>query len=117
MCNCQPFSIQLFHYDNFMAYAFFPRSGDQLLSVQGNSLENMNHSQAVSLLKGAQGQVTLRVVSWPGTPVWSLTVKLLQANPSNANAGQPIWEKHWTIQGLELFSYVYAELISGILSK
>ncbi|ELU01632.1 hypothetical protein CAPTEDRAFT_122699, partial [Capitella teleta] len=45
------------------------RSGDQLLSVQGDSLENIDHSQAVSLLRNVQGSVTLRVVSWPGTPV------------------------------------------------
>ena len=52
-------------------YIFFLyRSGDMLLSVNGQSLEGVSHTIAVTLLKGSKGTVTLRVVSWPGTPVW-----------------------------------------------
>ena len=46
------------------------RSGDLLLSVNGRTLENIPHAQAVQTLKSAQGPVCLRVVSWPGTLVW-----------------------------------------------
>ena len=41
-----------------------------ILAVNGQSLVDMDHIDAVALLKGAQGQkVTLRLVSWPGTYV------------------------------------------------
>lgn len=41
-----------------------------LLGVNGQSLESVTHTQAVSLLKGAKGnKVYLRLVSWPGTHV------------------------------------------------
>ncbi|KAK7085129.1 PDZ domain binding [Halocaridina rubra] len=43
------------------------RCGDRLLSVDGQSLEYIHHSAAVSLLKQAGETVHLEVVSWLGT--------------------------------------------------
>ena len=49
---------------------FVARSGDMVLAVNGQSLFDMDHADAVELLKGAKGhKVTLRLVSWPGTYV------------------------------------------------
>ena len=40
-----------------------------LLSVNGQNLEDVPHTQAVTFLKNTKGFVSLIVVSWPGTPV------------------------------------------------
>lgn len=45
------------------------RCGDIIQSVNGHSLVNITHSNAVGLLKSIKDTVTLTVVSWPGTVV------------------------------------------------
>ncbi|XP_038052904.1 ligand of Numb protein X 2-like [Patiria miniata] len=45
------------------------KCGDQLLKVNNESLLNINHTRAVSILKAMPGKVQLTVVSWPGTAV------------------------------------------------
>lgn len=37
--------------------------GDQILSVNGTSLEGVTHEEAVNILKNARGKVTLAVLS------------------------------------------------------
>lgn len=39
------------------------KRGDQLLSVNGESLEGVTHEQAVAILKKQRGSVTLSVLS------------------------------------------------------
>ena len=46
------------------------RSGDMILEVNGQTLIDTDHAQAVALLTGAKGhKVMLKLVSWPGTYV------------------------------------------------
>ncbi len=48
--------------------AFFCfRCGDRLLAVDGQSLENIPHHAAVSMLKRTSTRVVTEVVSWMGT--------------------------------------------------
>lgn len=44
------------------------KRGDQILSVNGESLQAVTHEQAVTILKKQRGTVTLDVLSWPGRP-------------------------------------------------
>ncbi|XP_014670633.1 PREDICTED: ligand of Numb protein X 2-like [Priapulus caudatus] len=44
-----------------------PKCGDQLLSVNGNSLQNLTHYEAVQILKDVRNSATLVVISWPGS--------------------------------------------------
>lgn len=39
------------------------KRGDQILSVNGESLEGVTHEEAVNILKRAKGQITLTVLS------------------------------------------------------
>ncbi|XP_067654902.1 ligand of Numb protein X 2-like isoform X1 [Haliotis asinina] len=43
------------------------KCGDMIMSVNEHSLQNIQHSKAVEILKLIDGAVTLTVVSWPGT--------------------------------------------------
>ncbi|XP_054281415.1 multiple PDZ domain protein-like [Macrosteles quadrilineatus] len=45
------------------------RCGDRLLSVDGQSLEKVEHSKAVSMLKQTGTKVVLEIVSWLGTEI------------------------------------------------
>ena len=40
------------------------RRGDQILSVNGHSLDGVTHEEAVNILKNARGKVTLVILSW-----------------------------------------------------
>ena len=40
------------------------KRGDQILAVNGRSLEGMTHQQAVDILKNSQGTVTLNILSY-----------------------------------------------------
>lgn len=47
------------------------KRGDQIIAVNGQSLEGVTHEEAVAILKRTKGTVTLTVLSWTGTPkVW-----------------------------------------------
>ncbi|XP_046681916.1 ligand of Numb protein X 2-like isoform X2 [Homalodisca vitripennis] len=45
------------------------KCGDRLLSVDGQSLEKVEHSKAVSMLKQTGTKVVLEIVSWLGTEI------------------------------------------------
>lgn len=45
------------------------RCGDRLLSVDGQSLEKVEHAKAVSMLKQTGTKVVLEIVSWLGTEI------------------------------------------------
>ena len=50
----------------FMIYCiffFFFARGDQILSVNGRSLEGVTHQEAVSILKNCEGNVCLEILS------------------------------------------------------
>ena len=43
------------------------KCGDRLLAVDGQSLESVPHSAAVTMLKQTSTRVVMEVVSWMGT--------------------------------------------------
>lgn len=45
----------------------FCRCGDQILSVNGKSLQNVSHHDAVQILKEVRNKATMSVISWPGS--------------------------------------------------
>ena len=60
--------MSYFHY-NLYKHSKLCRSGDVIIAVNGLSLTDVTHGQAVALLKTTELSVTLRVVSWPGSRV------------------------------------------------
>ena len=50
--------------------SFLFRCGDRLLAVDGQSLENIPHHLAVTMLKRTSTRVVTEVVSWMGTELW-----------------------------------------------
>ena len=63
------------------------RCGDLILTVNNCSLDNITHANAVALLKHTQGEVTLRVVSWPGTLVWPWPQMGMTLTPTSDDLG------------------------------
>ena len=51
-------------------FLFSFRCGDRLLAVDGQSLENIPHHLAVTMLKRTSTRVVTEVVSWMGTELW-----------------------------------------------
>ena len=51
----------------YFSFCLFFRCGDRLLAVDGQSLENIPHHVAVSMLKRTSTRVVTEVVSWMGT--------------------------------------------------
>lgn len=47
------------------------KRGDQIIAVNGQSLEGVTHEEAVAILKRTKGTVTLMVLSWIGCQSWS----------------------------------------------
>ena len=64
--NAFPFKVPCTFVKIKMHY-FFLRCGDRLLAVDGQSLENIAHHVAVSMLKRTSTRVVTEVVSWMGT--------------------------------------------------
>jgi hypothetical protein len=47
------------------------KRGDQIIAVNGQSLEGVTHEEAVAILKRTKGSVTLMVLSWIGYQNWT----------------------------------------------
>lgn len=47
------------------------KRGDQIIAVNGQSLEGVTHEEAVAILKRTKGTVTLMVLSWSDCQSWS----------------------------------------------
>jgi len=56
------------------------RSGDMILSVNGRSTDGATHDAVAHLLMERRADlVELKVVSWPGSPIWLLLLLLLES--------------------------------------